>query len=171
MPITERSRSASVGIDIGVTMEFLREMLVNKALVSALLGWTVAQISKTIVYFIVNKEFRWERIFGGGGMPSSHSATVCGLATATGMLFGGASIEFAVSFILAIVVMYDAMNVRMETGRQGKVLNDMLEIFQKMGKNKSPEERLKELVGHTPLQVLVGAITGVVVAVLVVLYI
>lgn len=63
------------------------------------------------------------------------------------------------------------MNVRMETGRQGKVLNDMIEVFQKMGKNVSPEERLKELVGHTPLQVLVGAITGIVVAVLVVLYI
>ena len=63
------------------------------------------------------------------------------------------------------------MNVRMETGRQGKVLNDMLEIFQKMGKNISPEERLKELVGHTQLQVIIGAITGIVVAVLVVLYI
>lgn len=63
------------------------------------------------------------------------------------------------------------MNVRMETGRQGKVLNDMIEVFQKMGKNVSPEERLKELVGHTPLQVLVGDITRIVVAVLVVLYI
>ena len=104
-------------------------------------------------------------------MPSSHSATVCGLATATGMIYGGSSIEFAVTFVLAMIVMYDAMNVRMETGRQGKVLNDMIEVFQKMGKNVSPEERLKELVGHTPLQVLVGAITGIVVAVLVVLYI
>ncbi|MBO4845855.1 MAG: divergent PAP2 family protein [Lachnospiraceae bacterium] len=151
-------------------MDFLRDMVSNKAFMAALLGWTVAQVSKTIIYLIVNKELRLERMCGGGGMPSSHSATVCGLATATGMIYGGGSIEFAITFALAMIVMYDAMNVRMETGRQGKVLNDMLEIFQNMGKNISPEERLKELVGHTPLQVLIGAITGIVVAVLVVLY-
>ena len=151
-------------------MDFLRDMVSNKAFLAALLGWTVAQVSKTIIYLIVNKELRLERMCGGGGMPSSHSATVCGLATATGMIYGGGSIEFAITFALAMIVMYDAMNVRMETGRQGKVLNDMLEIFQNMGKNISPEERLKELVGHTPLQVLIGAITGIVVAVLVVLY-
>ena len=151
-------------------MDFLRDMVSNKAFLAALLGWSVAQVSKTIIYLIVNKELRLERMCGGGGMPSSHSATVCGLATATGMIYGGGSIEFAITFALAMIVMYDAMNVRMETGRQGKVLNDMLEIFQNMGKNISPEERLKELVGHTPLQVLVGAITGIIVAVLVVLY-
>ena len=151
-------------------MEFLRDMISNKAFLAALLGWTVAQVSKTLIYLIVNKELRLERMCGGGGMPSSHSATVCGLATATGMIYGGGSIEFAITFALAMIVMYDAMNVRMETGRQGKVLNDMLEIFQNMGKNISPEERLKELVGHTPLQVLIGAITGIIVAVLVVLY-
>ncbi len=151
-------------------MDFLRDMVSNKAFMAALLGWTVAQVSKTIIYLIVNKELRLERMCGGGGMPSSHSATVCGLATATGMIYGGGSIEFAITFALAMIVMYDAMNVRMETGRQGKVLNDMLEIFQNMGKNISPEERLKELVGHTPLQVLIGAITGIIVAVLVVLY-
>ena len=151
-------------------MDFLRDMVSNKAFMAALLGWTVAQVSKTIIYLIVNKELRLERMCGGGGMPSSHSATVCGLATATGMIYGGGSIEFAITFALAMIVMYDAMNVRMETGRQGKVLNDMLEIFQNMGKNISPEERLKELVGHTPLQVLIGAITGIVVAILVVMY-
>ena len=151
-------------------MDFLRDMVSNKAFMAALLGWTVAQVSKTIIYLIVNKELRLERMCGGGGMPSSHSATVCGLATATGMIYGGGSIEFAITFALAMIVMYDAMNVRMETGRQGKVLNDMLEIFQNMGKNISPEERLKELVGHTPLQVLIGAITGTVVAILVVMY-
>ena len=152
-------------------MNFLLALWGNTILVSAAFGWCCAQIIKTGLHAFINRTFNAERLVGAGGMPSSHSATVCGLATATGMLYGGASIEFAVSFILAVVVMYDAMNVRMETGRQGKVLNDMLEIFQKMGKNISPEERLKELVGHTPLQVLVGAITGVVVAVLVVLYI
>jgi len=151
-------------------MTFLVAMFTNKAFLAGLLGWFVAQISKTIIYFIVNGKLRLERMFGGGGMPSSHSATVCGLCTATGMLKGGDSIEFAITFCFAMIVMYDAMNVRMETGRQGKVLNDMLEIFQNMGKNITPEERLKELVGHTPTQVLVGCITGIIVAVIVVLY-
>ena len=99
-------------------MDFLREMFSNKAFLSGLLGWTVAQVSKTIVSWIINKKFEIERLVGGGGMPSSHSATVCGLATATGYLYGGGSIEFAISLCLAMIVMYDAMNVRMETGRQ-----------------------------------------------------
>ncbi len=151
-------------------MQFLADMFSNKAFLAGLLGWFVAQFSKTIIYFIVNKKFRIERMFGGGGMPSSHSATVAGLTTAVGMLHGGDSIEFAIAFCFSIIVMYDAMNVRMETGRQGKVLNDMLEIFKNMGNNISPEERLKELVGHTPTQVLVGCLLGVAVGVVVVLY-
>lgn len=151
-------------------MNFLADMFANKAFLAGLIAWFVAQVSKTIIYLIVNKKLRLERMFGGGGMPSSHSATVSGLCTATGMLYGGGSIEFAVTFCLAMIVMYDAMNVRMETGRQGKVLNDMLEIFQNMGKSISPEERLKELVGHTPTQVLAGCLTGILVAVVIVLY-
>lgn len=151
-------------------MEFLRELFANKAFLSGIFGWTVAQVSKTIISLIINKRFEVERLFGGGGMPSSHSATVCGLATATGMLYGGGSIEFAIAFCFAMIVMYDAMNVRLETGRQGKILNDLLEVMKNMGKDISPEDKLKELVGHTPLQVLVGAGTGVVVAILVCLF-
>lgn len=104
---------------------------------------------------------------GSGGMPSSHSATVCGLATAAGITYGGGSFEFAISVILAIIVMYDAMGVRRETGIQAKVLNEMLEAFSTMGKKMSPEEKLKEFVGHTPLQVLAGAILGIVIAVVI----
>lgn len=100
-------------------------------------------------------------------MPSSHSATVCGLATAAGITYGGGSFEFAISVILAIIVMYDAMGVRRETGIQAKVLNEMLEAFSTMGKKMSPEEKLKEFVGHTPLQVLAGAILGIVIAVVI----
>lgn len=148
-------------------MDFLREMFSNKAFLSGLLGWTVAQVSKTIVSWIINKKFEIERLVGGGGMPSSHSATVCGLATATGYLYGGGSIEFAISLCLAMIVMYDAMNVRMETGRQGKALNDLVEIMKNMGKDISPEDKFKELVGHTPLQVLVGAATGIAVALII----
>lgn len=149
-------------------MQFIKELFANRIFLAGLLGWTVAQVSKTIIHLIINKKFEIERMVGGGGMPSSHSATVCAVATAVGMVSGAASVEFALSLCFASIVMYDAMNVRMETGRQGKVLNDMLEVFRNMGKDISPEERLKELVGHTPFQVLIGAVTGIIVAVLVV---
>ena len=151
-------------------MEFIKELFMNKAFLAGLLGWAVAQVAKTIMYAIINRKLQLERLVGAGGMPSCHSAMVSGLASATGILYGAGSIEFAISLCLAIIVMYDAMNVRMETGRQGKVLNDMIEIFQKMGKNISPEERLKELVGHTPFQVVIGAVIGVLVGIIVVRY-
>ena len=148
-------------------MSFLNDLLHNQIFVAAVLGWLVAQVLKTIIHMIVNKQFVAERMVGGGGMPSSHSATVCALATATGMRYGGGSFEFAVAIMLAIIVMYDAMGVRRETGIQGRVLNEMLEIFTNMGKEISAEAKLKELVGHTPLQVLMGAVLGCVIAVLV----
>lgn len=147
-------------------MNFLIELLHNQIFLSAVLGWLVAQVLKTIIHMIVNKQFVAERMVGGGGMPSSHSATVCALATAAGMKYGGGSFEFAISIMMAIIVMYDAMGVRRETGIQGRVLNEMLEIFTNMGKEISAEAKLKELVGHTPLQVLMGAILGVVIAVI-----
>ena len=148
-------------------MSFLNDLLHNQIFVAAVLGWLVAQVLKTIIHMIVNKQFVAERMVGGGGMPSSHSATVCALATATGMRYGGGSFEFAVAIMLAIIVMYDAMGVRRETGIQGRLLNEMLDIFMNMGKEISAEAKLKELVGHTPLQVLMGAVLGCVIAVLV----
>ncbi len=148
-------------------MSFLNDLLHNQIFVAAVLGWLVAQVLKTIIHMIVNKQFVAERMVGGGGMPSSHSATVCALATATWMRYGGGSFEFAVAIMLAIIVMYDAMGVRRETGIQGRVLNEMLDIFMNMGKEISAEAKLKELVGHTPLQVLMGAVLGCVIAVLV----
>ena len=116
---------------------------------------------------MITREFVWERMIGSGGMPSSHSATVCALATAAGMKYGGGSFEFAISAMFAIVVMYDAMGVRRETGIQAKVLNEMMDLLTNMGKEMSAEDRLKELVGHTPLQVLMGALLGVLIAVLI----
>ncbi len=147
-------------------MEFITELLHNRIFVSAALGWMVAQVLKTIIHMILTKQFVAERMVGSGGMPSSHSATVCALATATGMECGAGSPEFAITIMLAIIVMYDAMGVRRETGKQGRVLNEMLEIFTNMGKEISPEKRLKEFVGHTPLQVLMGAILGIAIAVI-----
>lgn len=148
-------------------MSFVNDLLHNQIFLAAVIGWLVAQVLKTIIHMIVNRQFVAERMVGGGGMPSSHSATVCALATATGMKYGGGSFEFAVTVMLAIIVMYDAMGVRRETGIQGRVLNEMLEIFTNMGKEISAEAKLKELVGHTPLQVLMGAILGIVIAAIV----
>ena len=145
----------------------LTELFGNRIFISAALGWFVAQVLKTLIHMFITKQFVMERMVGSGGMPSSHSATVCGLATAVGIRYGGGSYEFAMAAILAIVVMHDAMGVRMETGRQGKVLNEMMEVFTNMGKQISAEARLKEFVGHTPLQVLMGAILGIIIAVIV----
>lgn len=148
-------------------METLQILLHNKMFMAPILGWSAAQILKVIINFILTKEFNPERLIGSGGMPSSHSATVCGMATAAGIKYGGGSFEFAIAVMLAIIVMYDAMGVRRETGKQGQVLNEMLEVFTNMGKKISPEAKLKEFVGHTPLQVLMGAILGILIAILV----
>ncbi len=148
-------------------MDFMTELLHNQIFISAVLGWFVAQVLKTLIHLILTKNFVAERMVGSGGMPSSHSATVCALATAAGIKYGGGSFEFAMAVMMAIIVMYDAMGVRRETGKQGQVLNEMLEIFTNMGKQISPEAKLKEFVGHTPLQVLMGAILGVIIAVIV----
>lgn len=147
-------------------MNFLQDLIQNRIFVSAVLGWFIAQVLKTIIHMFITKKFVAERMIGSGGMPSSHSATVCALATSTGMIYGGGSFEFAIAVILAIIVMHDAMGVRRETGIQAKVINEMLEVFTNMGKKMSPEEKLKEFVGHTPLQVLAGAILGILIAVM-----
>lgn len=148
-------------------MNYVKELLANQVLIAALSGWMVAQIAKTIIYFIVNKSFRAERMIGDGGMPSCHSATVCGLATAVAFTEGLSSTMFGVAAFFAIIVMHDAMGVRLETGKQAKVINDILQEFRERGmaiKFMSPEERLKEFVGHTGIQVFVGAIIGIIVA-------
>ena len=142
-------------------MIFLQEILDNKILLTAAAGWLVAQVLKTIIHFILTKELRAERLVGSGGMPSSHSATVCALAVASCYEHGGASFEFAISLFFAIIVMYDAMGVRRETGIQAKLLNDILRTFEDMGRSEiSAHDKLKEFVGHTPLQVLIGALLG-----------
>ena len=139
----------------------------NVVFISAASGWLIAQILKTFIHMIFAKKFVAERLIGSGGMPSSHSATVCALATSACILYGVESFEFASSLILSLIVMYDAMGVRRETGIQAKLINEMIEAFAEMGKdNLSPDEKLKEFVGHTPLQVLAGAILGILIAIL-----
>lgn len=143
-------------------MTFLRGLIQNPVLVAGVMGWFVAQVLKTIIHLMITKEFVWERMVGSGGMPSSHSATVCALATAAGIQYGSESFAFAISVIMAIIVMHDAMGVRRETGIQARVLNEMMTLFREMGTKMSVEDKLKEFVGHTPLQVWIGALLGIV---------
>lgn len=143
-------------------MTFLKGMIQNPVLVAAVLGWFVAQVLKTLIHLIITKEFVWERMIGSGGMPSSHSATVCALATAAGIQYGSTSFAFAIAVIMAIIVMHDAMGVRRETGIQARVLNEMMTLFREMGTKVSMEDKLKEFVGHTPFQVWMGALLGII---------
>jgi len=146
---------------------FWEKICSNEVLISAVVGWTVAQVLKTLIDFALNERFSAERLVGSGGMPSSHSATVCALTTSAGICFGVESFAFAISFMFAAVVMYDAIGVRQETGKQAKLLNMIMEQdFFKMD-NVQFQKRLKEFVGHTPLQVLAGALLGIGMALLV----
>lgn len=140
----------------------------NVVFIAAASGWLIAQVLKTLIHMLFTKKFVAERLIGSGGMPSSHSSTVCAMTTAACIIYGAQSFEFAISLILALIVMYDAMGVRRETGIQAKLINEMMDAFAEMGNNNlSPDEKLKEFVGHTPLQVLAGAILGILIALLI----
>ena len=145
-------------------MELFQKLLMNHIFMSSVTGWAVAQIIKTIINFAFTKSFNAERLVGSGGMPSSHSATVCALSTSTFILYGPASFQFAISAVLSIIVMYDAIGVRREAGVQAALLNKIVDVFADLDGFPTTESKLKELVGHTPIQVLAGAILGIVVA-------
>ena len=146
-------------------MSPLHELFENTIFMVSAGSWLIAQVLKTIIHMILNREFVAERLVGSGGMPSCHSATVCSLATAVYYEHGMGSFEFAISLILAIIVMYDAMGVRRETGIQARLLNDIIKTFEDMGRSElSAHDKLQEFVGHTPLQVLIGAVLGILVA-------
>lgn len=149
-------------------MEYVTEFFSNKILISGIIGWATAQVLKTIIFLVINRKFQLERLFGDGGMPSGHSATVTAVAVSTGIECGLSSPLFAIATIIAIVVMHDAMGVRLETGKQAKVINEMMGFMEKLGGTElSYEEKLKEFVGHTPAQVGAGLVLGIVVAILV----
>ena len=148
-------------------MQVVTDILSNRILIAAFFGWLSAQVLKTILFVLVNKTFDPERLVGDGGMPSSHSATVMALVTATFFHYGAGSFEFAIAGVLALIVMHDAMGVRRETGIQAKVINNMMDWFQQMDSDIPVEEKLKEFVGHTPLQVMFGAFLGIIVGTIV----
>ncbi|MBQ8813963.1 MAG: divergent PAP2 family protein [Lachnospiraceae bacterium] len=145
--------------------EFFQELFSNRVLIAGIAGWFVAQTLKMILYSVINRTLNWERMIGDGGMPSAHSATVSSMAMSSALIYGVGSFEFAVTTMLATIVMHDAMGVRWETGKQAKILNEMLALFEELGKPQvSAEKKLKEFVGHTPLQVLCGMLLGILVA-------
>ncbi len=147
-------------------MEWLNELLSNKPLTNALIAWLTAQIIKFILYAIMNKEIRLERVFGDGGMPSGHSATVTALAATSLFTYGTGSFEFAISAILAIIVMHDATGVRLEAGKHAKAINEIFEMLETFISDSEDVKmnKLRELVGHTPLQVFCGSLLGLIVA-------
>ena len=131
----------------------------------AIAAWATAQVLKLLISMAVFRKFDITYLTTGGGMPSSHSALVCATAISTGMSAGFDAPVFAVAAVMAFIVMYDAAHVRRETGKQSKVLNYIMRNWGEM----RPEEfeaDLKELIGHTPLQVAVGAVVGVAVGLL-----
>lgn len=123
--------------------------------------WFVVQCTKIVIELIKNKKLNLRRIVGSGGMPSSHSAFVCSLATTIGITEGVSSPLFAIAVALSAIVMYDAAGVRRAAGKQAKILN---QIIESEGENIDVHEKLIELLGHTPLEVYVGAFVGIVMA-------
>ncbi len=149
-------------------MDWLLDLASNYVLISGATAWITAQLLKCVTGVFKLKKFSLvELMFGTGGMPSSHSAAVCALATACAVSCGLDSAYFAIAAILAIIVMRDAMGMRREVGKHAKSLNVIFEEFFKSDKHTEDRKKThKELVGHTPLQVFAGVATGIIVALL-----
>ena len=142
-------------------MAWLMDLFTNPFLITSTVAWLVAQVLKVIINAFIQRKLDWERLFGDGGMPSGHSATVSSLATITGLLCGLRSYEFGISAILAIIVCHDAMGGRREAGRHAKVLNELQKAFEELMNEDLPDVALKEFVGHTPIQVCAGILIGI----------
>lgn len=153
----------------------MNEFEYNYVLVSAVIGWCMAQLIKTLLNFIQTKKFHVERLFGAGGMPSSHSAMVCSATVSMCRKCGVGSPEFALMFVLAMIVMYDAMGVRRSAGLHAREINRINRIFavkeikaaeEAEKQSEKRKKELKEYIGHTPLEVLGGALLGILIAML-----
>ncbi|AHM56497.1 hypothetical protein EAL2_c12020 [Peptoclostridium acidaminophilum DSM 3953] len=151
-------------------MSFFRDIANNQVFIISVTAWFVAQVIKVLLTLLLENKLDASRFVGSGGMPSSHSSFVTSLATAIGIVEGYDSVLFAMALVLALIVMYDAANVRRAVGKQAKILNALLEDIHKMfedihqHKKIYIEKRLKELIGHTPIEVLSGALLGIIVA-------
>lgn len=141
-------------------MKILGEIITNKYIYIPILLWFFIQLFKVLWDLIKDHKFDFKRILGAGGMPSSHSAVVCSLAILIGKEYGFSSAIFALAMVFAIVVMYDACGVRRAAGKQAKLLNKIISTPGLTGVQ--VQERLVEVLGHTPVQVFVGAIIGII---------
>ena len=132
----------------------------NRPLISAIIAWATAQILKMVLFAVLERQINWRRLIDTGGLPSAHSAFVTGLASGVGVASGLQSSEFAIATVFALVVMYDAVSLRREAGKHADILNELLllSIIQDAFKER---EALKELLGHTPLEVVCGAALGI----------
>ncbi len=145
-------------------MNFFDVIGENKVLWVAAFSWFVAQAIKVVHTFLVEGRIDFTRFVGSGGMPSSHASFVMGLTTAVGLTHGWDSTYFAIALCFSMVIMYDAAGVRRAVGKQAIILNKMIEDMHRKKEKKSTEKRLKELIGHTPIEVFAGAILGIVLA-------
>ncbi|HKB46456.1 MAG TPA: divergent PAP2 family protein [Ktedonobacterales bacterium] len=142
----------------------LGALAANRVLWAAVGAWVIAQVLKTARALWLTRKLNLNYMVSSGGMPSSHSALVTGLATAVGRVDGLRSTSFALAAVLAGVVMYDAAGVRLAVSKQARILNIMVDdFFHERGLN---EQRLHELIGHTPVQVFAGALVGIVFGIL-----
>ena len=146
-------------------MFIIDDILNNYALICSMLGWLIASVTKIIIGLIREKRLDFRRIYGSGGMPSSHSATVSSLAVAVAKTNGLRSTSFAIAFMLAFIVMYDASGVRRAAGEQARILNQLVNNLSEH-RPVYLKKNLKELIGHTPLEVVVGALLGVLIVLL-----
>lgn len=143
-------------------MLFFDEIMKNQILYVTLVSWFIAQALKVILTLIKEKKFNIYRFVGSGGMPSSHSSLVMALSTSVGLRNGWSSSLYAISLAFALIVMYDAAGVRRSVGKQAIILNQIIE--DKAKHKPIGEQRLKELIGHTPYEVFAGAILGIFIA-------
>lgn len=143
-------------------MNFFDGLMSNKIFLCAFVSWFIAQALKVVLTLWKSKKLDMNRMFGSGGMPSSHTSSVMGLSTAVGLTQGWETPIYAVALMFSLIVMYDASNVRRNVGKQATLLNNIIEDLYKH--HHVEQERLIELVGHTPIEVFAGAILGIVVA-------
>jgi acid phosphatase family membrane protein YuiD len=142
----------------------LYDIIANEALVIPVSAWAISQLIKVLVILARGKSFDWWFLVRSGGMPSSHTALVCALAAVVAMTQGFNSIVFAITAILAMVVMYDAAGVRQAVGRQSKILNRIIKELREKRPKGEVERDLREFIGHTQFQVIVGAVVGIIIA-------
>lgn len=139
-------------------------ILGNSIIDVVFVAWFIAQSYKVIASIFSDNKIKLKRFWETGGMPSSHSSTVSSLTTAIGIVYGTATPLFAISLFFAIIVMHDAAGIRRSAGQQASVINQLRETLSSVFDKPISEVKLKELLGHTPIEVLVGAILGIIVS-------